>query len=698
MAAYRKSARAVLAAMGITAPMTLVAQQVPEQALPEVKVQGPRLQASPYGPDKGYRAERSTAATKTDTPLHETPQAISIVTRERIEDQGAQSLQDALNYAAGVRSNAYGLDSRSDNIRVRGAYPDEYRDGLRKFVGFYTSSTRTEPYTLERIEVLRGPAAMLYGQGSTAGIVNMVSKRPLAEPYREVGVQLGNHNRKQLQADLTGPLTQDGTWLYRLVALGRDSDTQVDHVADDRKLIAPSLTWRPSAATSLTLQGLWQDDHSGSTSQFFPFSGVVLPNPNGRIPTNRFVGAPGVDRFDTKRLEGGWLFEHHLNERWTVRQNLRYARNEVDYFTLFSDSFSNPTAPFIDPAQRVLNRIGFFENRKNNVLSADQHLEGRFASGPLRHHLLVGLDLLRFRERSDGASDAPPPIDVFDPVYLPYTPPPLTPNPGSKLRQTGVYIQDQIRIAERWIVVAGLRHDRATSTLAGASDERDRATTKRGALMYLFDGGFAPYVSYSESFTPVAGTNAEGQRFVPMRGEQIEVGVKWESPRKDLTATLALYELDENKRLVLDPTNAINQIQVGKTRTRGAEVELVGRVIPGLDIAAHYNYTDIDETLEALPPHQAAIWGTHRFAIGDTPGFMAGLGVRYMSAFTDGAAPRTPAVTLLDGLLGYDQGPWRYTVHVQNLTDKTYVSTCLSRGDCWYGQRRTVIASARYRF
>ncbi|HET8610111.1 MAG TPA: TonB-dependent receptor plug domain-containing protein, partial [Burkholderiales bacterium] len=279
-----------------------------ESQLPAVNVIAAPVTESAYGPVYGYDATRSATATKTDTPLLETPQSVSVVTRERIEDQGATSLQDALNYAAGVRSDAYGVDSRTDNVRVRGAYPDEYRDGLRRTVGYYTSNTRVDPYTLERIEVLRGPSAMLYGQGSTAGVINMVSKRPLPEAQREIGVQLGSYGRKQIETDLTGPLTRDGDWLYRLVAVGRDSDTQVDYVPDDRRVLAPSLTWRPSAATSLTLQALWQKDHTGSTSQFFPWSGTVLPNPNGRIPTSRFIGVPGIDRYDSERTEIGWLF------------------------------------------------------------------------------------------------------------------------------------------------------------------------------------------------------------------------------------------------------------------------------------------------------------------------------------------------------------------------------------------------------
>jgi iron complex outermembrane recepter protein len=670
--------------------------QTNEQVLPEVKVRAATPE-SPVGPDRGYRAGRSTAGTKTDTPLIETPQSVSIVTRERMEDQGATSVQDALNYTAGVRSDAYGLDSRSDNVRVRGAYPDEYRDGLRRLFGYYTSTTRVDPYALERLEVLRGPAAMLYGQGSTGGIINMVSKRPLPEPRREIGVQLGTFGRKQIQTDLSGPLTQDGEWLYRLVALGRKSDTQVDHVPDDRALVAPSLTWRPGAATSLTLQATWQRNETGSTAQFFPWSGVVTPNPNGRIPTDRFVGEPGFDRYDSERAELGWLFEHRLSEQWTVRQNTRFSRNEVDYRTIYADSFTNPTAPFIDANQRVLDRIAFLERRENRMLTADQHLDGRFATGSVHHHLLAGVDLIRFKEDSQNAGGTPAPIDVFDPVYTGFTPTPFVEDPQSTLRQTGVYLQDQMKIG-RWIVVAGLRHDQSVSGLAGSADESDNAVTKRGGLMYQLGNGLAPYVSYSESFTPIAGTNLAGERFKPLRGEQVEAGLKWEPVGSRTAYSAAFYELDEKFQRIPDPNNPLDQTQAGATHTRGLELEAIGRLLPQLDLAAHYNYTDLDSELEGLPTHQAAVWGTYRFDLEDLTGLRAGLGVRYMGSFKDGVAPETPSVTLVDAMVGLDRGPWRYALNVQNLADKIYVSTCLGRGDCWYGSRRTVIASATYRF
>lgn len=672
--------------------------------LPEVRVRANAQKETANTPVVGYRAKNSATATKTDTPLAETPQAVTVITRDQIVDQGATNLQDALNYAAGVRSDAYGLDSRSDGARIRGSYPDEYQDGLRRVFDWYTSNTRTDPYTLERIEVLRGPSSMLFGQGTTGGVINMVSKRPQAERQGEVGIQFGSHGRKQVQADLTGPLTEDGRWLYRLVAVGRDADTQVDHVRDDRALFAPSLTWRPDAATSLTLQGHWQKNESGSTAQFFPWEGVALPNPNGPLPTHRFIGETS-DRYDSGRRSFGWLFEHRFNPDWTVRQNVRISRNKVDYFSLYGDSFSVPGGWAGDPVdKRRFGRFADYTRTDARMTATDQHVQGDFRTGAVRHRLLVGLDALRYRKDTESFFDLPvylgggvPLIDAYDPVYTGYTPGPLTRNPGSSLRQAGVYLQDQLRLGN-WLVVAGLRHDRASNRLEGAADEDSRATTRRLGVLYTLGNGWAPYLSYSESFTPVAGLNKANQRFRPLRGEQLEAGVKYEPQDRGLAFSAAAYKLKEKNQKVPDPADPLNALQAGATETRGVELELKGRITPALELVAHYNYTDVDQQLEQLPKHQAAVWGKWRFAIAGVPGFSLGAGVRSMSAFRDGAAPTTPSVALVDALLAYETASWRYALNVANLADKQYVSTCLGRGDCWFGARRTVLATATYRF
>ncbi|WP_188395444.1 TonB-dependent siderophore receptor [Oxalicibacterium flavum] len=678
------------------------AQQSEQDAvLPSVQVVGEQETAT--GPVAGYRASRSATATKTDTPLAETPQSVTVVTRDQIIDQGATNLQDALNYAAGVRSDAYGLDSRTDSVLVRGSEPSTFIDGLRQTNGYYTSAARPDPYTLERIEVLRGPSAMMYGQGSTAGVLNLVSKRPLDTFQGEVGVQIGNFGRKQLQADVTGPLTEDGQWLYRVVAVARDSDTQVDYVSDDRYLLAPSLTWKPNGTTTLTLQASHQRDRTGSTSQFLPWAGMLTPNVNGQIPASRFIGEP-TDRYDTDRTSVGYLLEHRFNDQWTARQNVRYTVNDVDYFSHYANSFSidpttgQPGGWTLDPInQRVIGRIAHGSISKTRIATLDQHLQGKLQTGGVKHTLLAGLDYTHYQldSASGGGGDT---IDVFNPVYGNPVPLTLADQPRNKQRQTGVYLQDQMKIGDKWIVVAGLRHDRVTNASAGSDDEKSSATTGRLGLMYLLDNGWSPYVSYSESFTPQAGLDFYGQRYKPVEGEQIEAGVKYMPADGKSQFTAAVWRIKEKNQLTEDPGNPLNQIQAGETENRGVELEWKASLTPSFDALAHYNYIELDDQLSGIPQHQAAVWGKWRFSVGNVEGLSLGAGVRYMSSFRDGTAPRTPSVTLLDMMLAWDNGPWRYALNINNLTDKLYNSTCLSRGDCWYGTRRTAVATATYRF
>src|SRR3546814_691314 len=203
-------------------------------------------------------------------------------------------------------SDVCSSDLRADYVRVRGVEPVQYLDGLRQFFSY--NNPRTDIYALERIEVLRGPSSMLYGQGSTGGVLNLVSKRPQPEAQHEIGVIVGNHNHKEVQADLTGPVTEDGQWLYRVVAVARDSGTQVQYAPNDRLMLAPSLTWQPSAATSLTLQGYFQKDKAGTTQSFLPWNGSVSYNPHGQVPTRRFVRQPGFAASPPQQFSGGGLF------------------------------------------------------------------------------------------------------------------------------------------------------------------------------------------------------------------------------------------------------------------------------------------------------------------------------------------------------------------------------------------------------
>ncbi len=529
-----------------------------------------------------------------------------MIPRDQIVDQGAQNIQDTMNYAAGVRPNAYGVDNRADYVRVRGVEPVQYLDGLRQYFSF--NNPRTEVYAMERVEVLRGPSSMLYGQGSTGGIVNLVSKRPLEEAQREIGVVLGNHNRREIQADLTGPVTEDGQWLYRVIAVGRDSDTQVQYAPDDRLMLAPSLTWRPSAATSLTLQATWQKDRAGTTQSFLPWSGSVQENPNGRIPTRRFTSEPGFDAYDTEQFSVGWLFEHQFNDTWKVRQNFRNTVSSVDYKTLYPNVYGARRGDsYIDPEQQTVDRYFYVNKPRMRTLLADQNLEGKLHWGRTEHTVIFGMDYSRYRETSQTATGAGSPLNLFHPEYGNVPQYELSDKPKQNQQQIGFYAQDQITFDRNWIFLAGIRRDRADSTTAGQDRETDLATTKRFGLMYAADNGWSPYLSYSESFTPIAGADFYGDRWQPMRGKQVEAGIKYMPKDADIEFTAAAYDLREENRQTNDPDNPNNQVQAGKTRTRGVELELRGRVTKELDVIANYIYTDLDPQLEAQPKHMASM-------------------------------------------------------------------------------------------
>lgn len=686
-----------------------------ETTLAPVTVQSSGEQENPTAPVTGFVAQRALSATKTDTPLLETPQAISVVTRDQMEAQGVQTLRQVTAYTAGAVSNYF--DSRVDSFNARGASVSQYQDGLLRTYGTYNSS-RPDPYTLERVEFLRGPTSVLYGQGSVGGVLNLSSKRPQAETLREVQVQLGNHARKQIAADLTGALDADNQWLYRLVAVGRDSGTQVNQVADDRVLLAPSLTWKPNADTSLTLQGLHQKDKSGSLIGFFPWQGTQLASPYGQIPRSTFISEPGWDAFDTSNSSWGYLFSHRLNDAWTVRQNLRRTVSEVDYRTIYTGFTANaatgrPARPVFNSDNRTVVRDAVWNINTGRMLLIDTQLEGKLKAGATDHTLLAGLDMQRNHTGQQAWRAVAPSIDVYNPVYGNFTPPTaaqLVRQPNVAQKQLGFYAQDQITWG-RFTATLGLRHDSAQTETEGrpAAAADDKAWTKRAGATYQMDGGWAPYVGYSESFQPLGGVDVYSTPYKPTRGKQWEAGVKWQPPGQGISAFVAAYQLRETNRKTSDPANPLNSLQLGEVKVRGIEAEVQASLARQWDFTLAYaladakisrsNAGDQGQPVASVPRHTASAWLSHRFTSEGRGGWTVGAGVRYTGSQWSGtSAISTPAATLADAMVAYDAGDWRLAFNVVNLTDKVHITQCLARGDCFYGQARTYTLTSTYRF
>lgn len=670
------------------------------------------------GPVQGYVASQSLTGTKTDTPILETPQSISVVTQDQITDQAAQTLNQALRYTPGVFVEPNGVSSRYDETRVRGFTPVQYLDGLVLPYNQFWATSRIEPYGLERIEVLKGPASVLYGQNSPGGLMNMVSKRPTAEPLREVELQTGSLDRLQGAFDLSGPANQEKTLFYRLTGLMLDSDTAVDFTKDKRLYIAPAFTWRPNIDTTLTVLAHYGEDKGSYPHQYLPAQGTLYFNPNGRIPQSRFAGEPGFDSFDRRQYALGYAFEHHLSDVWTVRQNLRYAAADVYLNALRSEGLLPDLTTLMRSAFNIQADVGTF--------TVDNQAQADFDTGVFRHKLLVGLDYMKTAGDVDIKFAFPAPsINIFNPVYGQAIPAlgPFQKN-STDASQLGLYVQDQIRFG-RWLLTLGGRYDWAdnevNNLLANTVAARDdKAHTERAGLSYIFDNGVAPYVSYSTSFQPVTDqVDAAGNPFKPTTGTQYEAGIKYQPPGTKSLFTLAAFDITQQNVVTSDPAT-FTATQTGEIRVRGFEAEARTSLSESLDLIAGYTYLDSETTqstnpyevgrvVPLTPRHQASVWGLHTFRHGPLNGFALGGGVRYVGeTYSETQSPDpvlVPSYTLVDAVAQYDLGVLdpslkgaRLAVNVKNIFDKYHVTFCYGLAYCSLGAGRTVLATLSYRW
>ena len=667
-------------------PQTISAEGVQEQA---------------NGPVDGYVATRSATGSKTDVPITEIPQSVSVVTSQRIRDQGALTVQDSLRYVSGVRGEAFGQDSRGDSAQVRGITPGIFQDGLRRTFGSY-KTTRPDPFQLERIEVLKGPSSMLYGQSPVGGLVNLVTKRPQADQHNELQLQYGSFDRRQIALDTTGPLNDDGTLLYRMVAVKRESQTQVDHVDDDRLLLAPSITWLPTDNFEWTIMADYQKDESGTTSSFLPHRGTLYSAPFGRIPSNRFVSEPGFDEYDTKRKSVTSLITYRPDDIWTLRQNLRWDHSDVSYQTIYG------WPPVLGADNRTVNRTYYISKPEVTTWTADHQAQADFAHGAFQHSLLLGVDYQHVVTDEKSARGAATPLDLYAPIYGTFdaTGISLADSPQQRVAQKGIYVQDQIKFDEHWLLTLGLRRDWATTSIESTRTQEDAQTTKRIALTYLFDNGVAPYLSYSESFAPIIGLNAiTRESYKPLEGKQWEAGIKYQpTGTKDLY-TAAIFDSREKNRQVAD--TAISQTQIGESRVRGLELEAQFAMTDAWDVIGTYTYLDSEilkdtpakqgNRIDGVPQHMASVWNLYRFSVAGVPGFRIGAGARYVGA-SYSEPIKTDSSMLYDAMVGYRLNDWDFTVTGTKLADETYYTTCLARGDCFTGNRRTIVGTVSYAF
>ncbi|WP_434030227.1 TonB-dependent siderophore receptor [[Pseudomonas] boreopolis] len=652
-------------------------------------------------------ADRASTATKTDTPLVETPQAISVVTSQLFTDRGARNLQETLRYSAGVTADAWGLDTRGDGSTIRGLDPVQYLDGMRRVYGF-NPMARPEVYGLERVEVLRGPSSVLYGAGATGGIINAMSKRPSFQDGGEIGVQVGNFRRKQLQGDVTGALGD--SLAGRVVGVFRDSGMQTDKIDDDRIYLAPSLTWR-GERTNITFLASYQHDETASSQQFLPVVATLKAPPGRKLDPSTFLGDKDFDKLDARLFSAAMLLDHAFNDTVTWSSNLRYIDSKVEFRELFPNVYEKPENPFIDADGRVVKRTAYGVKPHDRITTADNSLQFDFTTGAFRHLLLAGVDYTDFREDSSNLRATATPIDIYAPVSAGVAIDGWDRLPDQRTTQTGVYVQDQLRYADRVSLVLGARRDRARTKTEGVSAQTDNATTYRIGLIGDVGAGVSPYLSYSESFLPVTGQDLYGRAFEPMRGRQVEAGAKWQ-PAPGALLTLAAYRITETNRQTNDPDNVLNVVQTGEIQSKGVELEGAYAFAGDFTVTASYSHNKAEVTrsnyapevgrrLNDTPQDLASVWLAKGFVLDDGLRLRTGLGGRHVgSTISAGATStvRTPSYTLVDALVELQLPSWTFSLSVTNLFDKEYFAPCRNFGDCFSGNTRNMVGTATYRF
>lgn len=680
-------------------------------------------QESAWGPAPTIAAKHSATGTKTDTPIEKNPQSVSVVTSEEMALHGVSTVKGAFNYTPGVLTGNRGSSNVIDALSIRGfseTNTNQYLDGL-KLQGDNYSEFAIDPYFLERAELLRGPASVLYGKSNPGGVVALVSKRPTTETLREVQFKMGTDNLFSTGFDFGGAIDDAGVYSYRLTGQAWSQDAQQDMQKEKRYTIAPSFSWQPDANTNFTLLTYFQNEPQTGYYGWLPREGTVVPitDANGRsqkLPTDFDEGeASNKISRNTKMI--GYNFSHSFNDTWTVRQNLRYADLRTDYRSIYGNGF--------DATNNTITRGVALSEETLNQFAVDNQAQAKFGTGDVDHTLLLGVDYQRTRNDIDGNFGSAAPLSALNPQYgndayalnFPY-------QYLNKQEQTGLYAQDQMEW-DRWVMTLGGRYDYAMNSALNRNGNtetknHDQAFTWRGGLNYVFDNGVAPYFSYSESFIPTSGTTADGQPFDPSRAKQYEAGVKYVPKDRPIVITGAVYQLTKTKNLTADPDNVLFSNQGGEIRSRGVELEAKAAVNANVNVTAAYTYTDAEYTHDTLlqgktpvqvPKNMASLWTDYTFNETSLSGLTVGAGVRYVGEskglYSSGDKANqnfnVASYTTVDALVKYDLGRFglpgsSLAVNVNNLFDRDYVASCYRDYACYWGAERQVVGTATFRF
>ncbi|WP_273826846.1 TonB-dependent siderophore receptor [Providencia rettgeri] len=664
----------------------------------------------------GYANKTQSTATKSSATLLETPQFVSVIKREQMDTLPSESISQALRYSAGVTSEKFGaFGGGIDFSKIRGFDADYYLDGLRVIGNSGIWGPQVDSWTLNSIEAVHGPSSALYGQGGAGGVINMQSRRPSANESHQIQFQKGNFDNNAVKFDTTGTMNDDETLLYRMNGLALSTDSQVNSSKQSRYLLAPSITWQPNEKLNWTVLSQYQHDPHIGHYNTLPAQAIgLLPNPNGKLDFTQNYSDPKHEKSTRTQWSVTSLVDYQVSSSVTLKQNMRYSDVDTHIKRDFTRGFL--------AGDRLLTAVYQDSPSKSKTFVADNQLVYKVKTSDIRHELLTGFDFQTGKLDKDwwGSQTV-----SFDPWVKPHHPE-FKPYPVSRTSTTqrfnryGVYLQDQLSW-QQWDLILSGRYDWSyldtDNNLSHTTQKNDTsAWSQRVGLTYAFENGFSPWISFSDSFDPVLGTDADGKSFIPTESKQAEMGLKYQSD--NLMASVAAYELEQKNVTTHNPLNPDYYNQTGKIRSRGVDFESRMALTPSVNIMVNYAFTDnkITESQDLsvlnkypvqVPKHSGSAWVDYRFHSPYLEGALVGVGVRYLGE-TWGDNTNTfkvPAVwlgdisaryqmdALIPELTGMELG-----LTVSNVTNKSYVASCTSSTYCSIGTNRTLLATLNYYF
>ncbi|MGE8371396.1 MAG: TonB-dependent siderophore receptor [Pseudomonas putida] len=663
------------------------------------------------GPVQGYKASRSASATRTDTALHETPQSVSVVPKDVLQDTGATRLQDGLDYAGGVgRANNFGGQGLT-TFTVRGFTTGEfYRNGFPINRGYPNAP---DANTVERLEVIRGPATSLYGRGDPGGTFNVVSKQPLPASKVTLGSQFDDQGMHRATLDATGPLNQDGSLAYRLNLLGEGGDSFRDDVQSERYDVAPVISWQVNDATKIIFEGdFMRNNHPLDRGL------TRLPGQLGTASRDTNIWEKGSDNLLHNDNNMAQLrFEHLLDDNWSLRGGMQWLDGSLKGNAVEANG--------LQPDGRTLGRN--FNYRKLEWTDRDYQLNltGHFDTAGFAHTLLTGIeyedyDYNSIIQRSAAGATAYP-IDIFDPV-LGQARPALTrttTHDKENLKTWAFFVQDQVALTERLKALAGVRFERFehdyVNKLSAAGDfsKGENGVTPRFGLLYDLTDTVAVYANTARSFKPNSGApaGATGRGFDPEKGKSYELGVKWEALDRQLSVDAAIYHIVKENVLTRDPADPNYSVAAGQVRSRGLDINIAGNITPEWRVIGGYAYVDAEVTkdnrlptgtrLANIPRNSFSLLNTYEFQDGFAKGLGLGVGVKYVddrNGQTEAVTYNMDQYTVVDLLTFYQLNEHvRLNLDVKNLFNKEYDEGAFNTY-AYPGAPRTVQAGVSYTF